>query len=48
MVNSFSFAAHFPILHVASLFLIISFRGCDDNDKQFNQHKLNIDLIIRE
>jgi hypothetical protein len=29
-VNSLSSAAHFPTLPVASLFLIISFRGCDE------------------
>jgi hypothetical protein len=29
-VNSLSSAAHFPILLVASLFLIMSFRGCDE------------------
>jgi hypothetical protein len=29
-VNSLSSAAHFPILPVASLFLMMSFRGCDE------------------
>jgi hypothetical protein len=29
-VNSLSSAAHFPTLPVASLFLIISFRGYDE------------------